>query len=57
MLDDGHLRFRGDAANQPFADWYSAELSEGAHTLSFSEVVATQRLDIEIRNPAWRADR
>jgi hypothetical protein len=39
-----------DAANQPFADWYSAELSAGAHTLSFSEVVATQRLDVEIRN-------
>jgi hypothetical protein len=40
-----------DAANQPFADWYSAELSEGAHTISFSEVVATLRLDVEIKNP------
>jgi hypothetical protein len=40
-----------DDANQPFADWYSAELSEGAHTISFSQVVATQRLDVEIKNP------
>jgi hypothetical protein len=40
-----------DAANQPFADWYSAELSEGAHTISFSQVVATQRLDVDVKNP------
>jgi hypothetical protein len=40
-----------DAANQPFADWYSAELSEGEHTISFSQVVATQRLDVDVKNP------
>lgn len=40
-----------DSANHPFWDWYAAELSEGDHTISFSKVVDSQRVDVEVRNP------
>jgi hypothetical protein len=39
------------ATDKPYEDWYQVELATGPHSLSFTQVVSTQQVSVQVIDP------